>query len=396
MKKAIHVSGLTLMKVWAEKGFPLIMLAAAFAFAGLFSFAFKGSTGPSKIPLAVADGDGSALSQRVADELASSGAYTVFLMTEAQIKSGIREGRLEAGFVVPQGFEDSLAGPDPLGIEVISIAASKLVAAASSIIQKTVSEHALFLVVDEFTQEAAVSFGLQGLVRGKDVASNTLLDLKDKPKLQLVHQKVFKQDREGSGQPSQSTVSFGVFLMFIMFTVTFLSGDILQERHDGTWARLLTTPTSPKSILTGKILGTYAAGLVQTGVLLLSGRFVFGMDYGPAPLAVAAIFLFFLFCATGLGVLLSTLVRTVPQFQALVPIVVVATSMLGGCYWPLEIVPKTMQFVGKLTPQAWAMNALTRVISGEGGLSAVCGSLAVMAGFSILFFAAGATRVRFE
>ena len=120
------------------------------------------------------------------------------------------------------------------------------------------------------------------------------------------------------------------------------------------------------------------------------------MDYGPNPAAVFVILAVFLFCVTGLGIFLSTLVRTHAQLESLGPLVIVSTCMLGGCYWPLELVPDVIQLIGKLTPQAWAMMGLKEVISRGGGLSSAFGSLAAIGGFALVFFVLGASRVKFE
>lgn len=131
-------------------------------------------------------------------------------------------------------------------------------------------------------------------------------------------------------------------------------------------------------------------------VLFLAGRFLFGVDYGPSPLLVAAILMMFLLCVTGLGILLSTVVRTSVQLQALSPIVITATCMLGGCYWPLEIVSPTMRTISKFTPQAWAMGALNDVVARGAGLSSIYLPLLALAGFTLVFFWLGVTRTKFE
>ena len=47
-------------------------------------------------------------------------------------------------------------------------------------------------------------------------------------------------------------------------------------------------------------------------------------------------------------------------------------AALGGCWWPIEVTPDWMQFVQKLTPTGWTMDALHKLISFEAGaLSAV-------------------------
>ena len=50
-------------------------------------------------------------------------------------------------------------------------------------------------------------------------------------------------------------------------------------------------------------------------------------------------------------------------------------AALGGCRWPLEVVPENMQKLGHLFPSAWAMDILHRLISFGDGIGSVAGSL---------------------
>lgn len=400
MRAMMHVAGLSLLKTRKEKNFLFVMVGMALIFAGVLGTAFGGvgsGGGPSKIPVGIADHDKTPLTEAILSELASLGAYSVSEMTEDEIKSSIREGSLEVGYVFPDGFQEALEGPEPLPVQVLSLSTSKVAMTIGTAIEKVVGDHVLSSAVASIAEETAYSMGLGAGIDPQAVAAEALSDLNESPTLSVLFEPVVRQAAtdEGSNM-SRSHFSTGIFLMFTMFTVIFQAGDILQERHDGTWGRVLTTPVSRGSILGGKILGAYVVGFFQVSVLFLAGRFLFGINYGPRPLLVAAILAVFLLCATGLGILLSTVVRTVAQLQALTPIVVTATCMLGGCYWPLEIVPETMQTIGKFTPQAWAMMALDEIVSRGAGMPDILLPMAVLAGFSLLFFGLGVTRIKFE
>ncbi len=88
---------------------------------------------------------------------------------------------------------------------------------------------------------------------------------------------------------------------------------------------------------------------------------------------------------TAMGLFLSTLVRTTAQLQTMAPIVIVATCMLGGCYWSLEMVSPTMQAVSKFTPQAWAMAVLNDVVLRGRSLSSTAPNLLVLACFGLVW-----------
>lgn len=401
MKAMMHVAWLSLLKTRKEKWVLLIMMGLALLFASVFGTVFGagGGRGLPKIPVGIADYDNTPLTGATASELASSGAYSVTKLTEDQLRRDIREGRLEVGYVFPEGFQESLGGSTPLPVQALSLSTSKLAMTVGSLVEKVVADYILSEAVSSVTEETAHSLGLDQVIDPRGVAAEALSDLKDRPVLSVAYEPVVMRIVEDGGDDageSRSYLSMGIYLMFTMFTVIFQAGDILEERQEGTWARLLTTPVSRASILGGKNLGAYIIGLGQVAVLFLAGRFLFGVDYGPSPILVAAILMMFLLCVTGLGILLSTVVRTSVQLQALSPIVITATCMLGGCYWPLEIVSPTMRTISKFTPQAWAMGALNDVVARGAGLSSIYLPLLVLAGFTLVFFGLGVTRTKFE
>lgn len=162
------------------------------------------------------------------------------------------------------------------------------------------------------------------------------------------------------------------------------------------WGRLLITPASKASILGGKVIGTFVLGLSQVVVLFLCARYLFRVNFGGNTAAILLVLALMMLVVTGLGLFLSTVVRTSAQLQALAPIVIVSTCMLGGCYWPLDVVTPLMRTIAKITPQAWAMNALTDVMLRGKSLAATATNLAVLAGFGVLFFALGVARVKYE
>ena len=92
----------------------------------------------------------------------------------------------------------------------------------------------------------------------------------------------------------------------------------------------------------------------------------------------------------------DTLVRTRGQMSAVMAVSATALSMLGGAYWPLDIVSPAMRTVAYLTPTGWAMQGLTDiVVRAQGPGQAVLPAL-VLTGMSALFLAVGISRLRLE
>jgi len=62
-----------------------------------------------------------------------------------------------------------------------------------------------------------------------------------------------------------------------------------------------------------------------------------------------------------LSILITSIVNSVQQFNAVIPIVSLGSAMLGGAFWPLEIVESEMMLaLSKVVPITYGMEALNR------------------------------------
>jgi ABC-2 type transport system permease protein len=91
----------------------------------------------------------------------------------------------------------------------------------------------------------------------------------------------------------------------------------------------------------------------------------------------------FAMVATAVGLLVGAVSSGPDQASAIGVPVGIALAMLGGCMWPLEVVPPVMRTIGHLAPHAWAMDAWLTLIYDGGGLADVAVDLGVLALFAV-------------
>jgi ABC-2 type transport system permease protein len=75
---------------------------------------------------------------------------------------------------------------------------------------------------------------------------------------------------------------------------------------------------------------------------------------------------------------------------------VASTCMMGGVYWPLDIVPKVMQRMAQFVPQKWAMDGFTEIIARGGSLSDIILPVTILLGFAVVFIGVGLSRIKYE
>lgn len=139
-----------------------------------------------------------------------------------------------------------------------------------------------------------------------------------------------------------STRAVGFIAMFLMIAVITSAGVILQEKEEGTWFRLKASPLSKVEITGGFLIGFFLIGFLQFFVLMIASSLIFDVKWGNLT-AVLILIGVFLLVAVSLGLLLSTLVKTTRQQQSIGSLLVIVTCMLGGVFWPLDVVPDYLQ-----------------------------------------------------
>ena len=187
----------------------------------------------------------------------------------------------------------------------------------------------------------------------------------------------------------------GFILFFSMFTMVFGIGSIVDEKEHMVWQRQSVAPVSMVKVMAGNMIASFVAGMLQLGVMVMVSRWVFGIDWGGSLVALLLVLSAFVLAVTAMGLFMSRFVTTMQQLGSFSPIVIVSTSMIGGCMWPLEIITsKVLLFLADLTPQRWAYKGLKAVIVHGGGLGDVKDALLMLLLLGSVFFILGVLPLR--
>jgi len=184
-------------------------------------------------------------------------------------------------------------------------------------------------------------------------------------------------------------------VLFVFFLVNIMGRSFISERDLGTLRRLRIAPVSHGAILTGKTLPFLIVSVLQTLILMVTGRFLFGMSWGSQPWLLVPIIVCTSLAATSLGLLFSTVVTTESQVSSFGNLLMLSTAGISGCLVPRAWMPELSQKISLLTPHAWALDAyneiLTRDIPDISYVAVRCGILLL---FAAVFFVCGLVRFR--
>lgn len=211
----------------------------------------------------------------------------------------------------------------------------------------------------------------------ESVKNESLADSKDKPK------------PAAKGNVYQVLVP-AYTVMFAFFLVNIMARSFITERDIGTLGRLRMAPVSRAGLMLGKTIPFFIISLVQSALLFLFGRLLFGMTWGTEPIALIPVIICTSLSATALGLLVATIVRTDSQVSAYANFLVITMAGVSGCFMPRDWQPQLMQQIGLATPHAWALIAYDQLLVREHiNVAVVVKSCAILMAFSTGFFALG-------
>lgn len=200
----------------------------------------------------------------------------------------------------------------------------------------------------------------------------------------------------GEAKPvsASSYIVPGYLVMFVFFAAAMASIDIIRERRNHTLERLLAGSVKKESILGGIYLGGFFRGLVQIVIFWTVGILVFHIDLGVAPWAVIVLSLLVVLMSASFSLMLATLVKTERGSSALGVLCSLLLAPLGGCWWPLFIEPKWMQFLARFTPHGWANGGFNKLMLFGATAGDAIWEMLALAGFAAAFIIVAVIRFR--
>jgi ABC-2 type transport system permease protein len=198
----------------------------------------------------------------------------------------------------------------------------------------------------------------------------------------------------GKASPIVSMYAAGIAVMFLLFGAVGNAGTLLEEEESMTLERLLCTQLGMTRLLAGKWLLMSLVGIAQITVMFAWAQLAFGVDLTGHVPGFALITAFTAAAASSFALALATLCRSRTQLNAVAIILILCMSALGGSMVPRYVMSETMQEVGRITFNAWALDGYTKVFWRELPLRALGPELAVLLAVAVVFFLAARLLAR--
>ncbi len=360
----------------------VIMTVMALLLTFVFGNAMFGGGGSAR-RVAVVDNDGSAVSAAFIDAF-DKGAYALETVSTEDAEQAVSKGEVMAALVIPGGFEQSVSGGSAT-VTVLRTADSADIIALQSAVNAAYQS-----AVHGFKLQSALEPVLSAAGADAPTLSEVQADLAAHMENKPVTVNYTLYEAEDYDEKFAENIHYlmGFNIFFVMFSIVFTLSSILEDKKLKTWNRIRISPLTTKAVLAGNFIPTYGIGLVQMAIVLFLGQLLFGINLGSALLPVFAVFAAFVLAASCLGLLLAVSFKAYEQMNAAVPVIVVGTSMLGGCMWPLSVVGSDILVgIGKCMPQFWALDAAESLAVMGAGFGSVLPNIGILIGMALVLFA---------
>jgi ABC-type multidrug transport system permease subunit len=351
----------------------------------MISLAF-GGFGGAETPTAeiwVVDDDESTLSGILVTALSAGGDFGFPLIARevesAEGRTLIDDGKGSALLIIPPDFGDDLLNERPTTLE--------LVTNPTQYVLPQIVEESLRLLVDAvFYLQQTVGEPISRIVEAADT-SDGFLDNSEVAEISvLINEAMMRMDSllfppvidleiVAAGQAGDSDDAAAgpgfieIFLpamlfMALVFMALGISEDLWIEKRQGTLRRALATPNASAKFLAGKLLSATVLMGVIAFVSLIVARYLLGAQV--QNLVQAGLW------TTFAGAFFLVLVFPLQLYASsqraggvLSGLIMMPLLMLGGSFFPFEIMPEGFSRIGRFTPNGWALMQLNDILRAD-------------------------------
>jgi ABC-2 type transport system permease protein len=322
----------------------LTILAPA-ALVTVLSFLVAGPS-TTQVPVGFVTADApvaTALEQGPLASLQRDDTLTVTAYADEQaLRDAIAAGTEDGGLVV---------AADGTGVTVLSEPGSLVASAILEAVSKSTA-----LTVDGVTQAVVADRALGGTDSPRTLA--------DRVVAQPSTSRLTDATSGSDAINPKTQVAAGMATFFLFFTVQFGVLGLLEERREGTLARILAAPVPAWQVLFSKVLVSLALGLVSMAFMVGFSSLLLGADWGNA-VGVSLLVLAGVVAAVATVSLVAGVAHTPEQAGAIQAGLALVLGIVGGSFFSMARAGGVAAVATKLTPHYWFNEGLVRMTGGQ-------------------------------
>ena len=360
------------------------------------------SISQTKIPVLLVDNDKGQISESIFDGLKDQNLFDVIIKeTEEDARDLVFKGTYQMAIIIPENLSKDLEQKINQNVEGV-LAEFGLDEEEEPAANPEIKTKEVRLYFDPAIQQSfklSVKSGIDKMISEietksiyrafQEQLSDEETDFSFNSEKFISFKEITPKLEEDEILPNSAQHNVPAWTLFaIFFIIVPLSINMVKEKSQGTFVRLRTNPVSYATVLGGKTVVFLVVCLIQFVLMMLVGIYLFPAIGLPTLDVSGKLFLAFLvalfsgLAAVGLGLLLGTVANSQEQAAPFGATFVVVLAALGGVWVPVFMMPNFMQFVSKLSPMNWGLNAFYDVFLRNVGLIEILPDLLLL----FLFF----------
>jgi len=325
------------------------------------------------VPLAVFDQDRGPAARALLDAYRTADYFRLEydVDSEDELRTLIDDGQARAGLIIPPNYSQQLESDGVAQVAFVLDGSDPTVASTSLSAAQLIG------------QSLATKVMAERLARG---GQTTALKLPIEVRTQVWY------------NPDLVSAFFmipGVIGMILYALTSILTATaIVRERERGTIEQLIVTPIRPWELVVGKILPYVILAFLNTLEVLAIGSWWFKV---PIRGELSLIFLLsgvFLLSSLGIGLLASTIANTQQEAMLTVWMTLLPGIFLSGFFFPLEAMPKVLQWISYLMPLRYYLVIIRSLLLKGVGFAAIQDDVIALTVFGFAIMAIAALRFR--
>jgi ABC-2 type transport system permease protein/ribosome-dependent ATPase len=330
-------------KEWRETVRDRMFFSLAFLLPILWMFVFGYGLvlDVENIPYAVLDSDQSALSRDYLYRFQQS-RYFDFkgaLTDEREVEPLLASGRIRAAIIIPEKFQERLDAGQPVGVQTLIDGTFPL--------RTDITKGYVIAINSAFNEERLVDY-----ISSRSGISRAQAEYRAQP-IKLEVRYLYNEEVRSTWSIVPALVMFTLMVSCPLLTAL----GIVREKETGSIYNIYSSTVTKIEFLFGKLLIPVLISSMNAVVLWIMATLWFGVPFKGNLLFFLVASLVFVLSSTGVGLLVSLLVRT--QIAALLITIIIAmvpTILFSGLIVPVSSLSPGSQFQAHLFPGMYYTN----------------------------------------
>lgn len=339
----------------------------------LFLLGYAATNDVRNLPLAVYNLDNGPDSRQLLDAYRAADYFELAFDagSEQELRDLIDTGKARAGLIIPPDYSQKLQSGSSAQVAFVLDGSDPTAASTALSAARLIGQQQGVRVMEERLQR-----------RGQSIGVSSPLE---------VHTQVwYNPDLVNAYFMIPGVIGMILFALTSILTAT----AIVRERERGTIEQLIVTPIRSWELIVGKMLPYTILALLNTLEVLAIGAWWFHVPIRGDLWLILGLSALFLLSSLGIGLFASTIANTQQEAMLTVWMTLLPALFLSGFFFPLEAMPKVLQWISLLMPLRYYLVIIRSLLLKGVGAEALQTDIFALAVFGVGIMTAAALRFR--